>query len=394
MKKTLVALATLSAIGSAFADIDVSGGIKLYGVLDQAALKQTWQSSGSAVGTSTGQYTTGNNNSNAGLYAAAATSRLGVRGTRNLGDDITGLLQIEIELQPQINSDQALSGKTQNGLLPMKNRGTFVGLERANVGTIKFGTQETTAYELFAMDVNGRVEYKPQVWRYVASNSTQDRAGNALKYTSAEFSGFKADVMYAFPEGTNNGTNAKNTPAFTSYGVKYNKGNLKAAWVVDFSKGSNSADQSAGLYRMPGDQYEGVTTIGEGTKTTYAYQSGLTTLRRNIAGLTYDFGPALVNLIYADSGNANGKLTTTTVGIRVPLDKLTLAASYGTGSYSGFKSAGSAVNGKVGDVTIGAYYNFDKSTSVYLLNSNATHTYLTNTGGYTNSTAVGVQYRF
>ena len=35
MKKTLVALATLSAIGSAFADVDVSGGIKLYGVLDQ-----------------------------------------------------------------------------------------------------------------------------------------------------------------------------------------------------------------------------------------------------------------------------------------------------------------------------------------------------------------------
>jgi predicted porin len=110
--------------------------------------------------------------------------------------------------------------------------------------------------------------------------------------------------------------------------------------------------------------------------------------------LTYDFGPALVNLIYADSGNANGKLTTTTVGIRVPLDKFSLAASYGTGSYSGYSAANTAVNGKVGDVTVGAYYNFDKSTSVYLLNSNATHTYKTNTGGYTNSTAVGVQYRF
>jgi predicted porin len=389
MKKTLVALATLSAIGSAFADVDVSGGIKLYGVLDQAAMKQTWQSSLSSP-------TSGNNISNAGLYAAAATSRLGARGTRNLGDDITGLLQIEIELQPQINSDQALSGKTQNGLLPMKNRGTFVGLERANVGTIKFGTQETTAYELFAMDVNGRVEYKPQVWRYVASNSTQDRAGNSLKFTSAEFSGFKADVMYAFPEGSNNGSYAKNTPAFTSYGVKYHAGNLKAAWVVDFSKGSNSGDQSAGVYRMPGDQYEGVTTVGEGTKTTYAYMTAgtLTTLRRNIAGLTYDFGPALVNLIYADSGNANGKLTTTTLGIRVPLDKFSLAASYGTGSYSGYSASNTAVNGKVGDVTIGAYYNFDKSTSVYALNSNATHTYKTNTGGYTNSTAVGVQYRF
>ena len=29
MKKSLVALATLSALGSAFADIDVSGGVKM-----------------------------------------------------------------------------------------------------------------------------------------------------------------------------------------------------------------------------------------------------------------------------------------------------------------------------------------------------------------------------
>ena len=44
MKKTLVALATLSAIGSALADVDVSGGIKLYGVLDQALMTQDWSS--------------------------------------------------------------------------------------------------------------------------------------------------------------------------------------------------------------------------------------------------------------------------------------------------------------------------------------------------------------
>ena len=40
MKKTLVALATFSAIGSALADVDVSGGIKLYGVLDESIQSQ------------------------------------------------------------------------------------------------------------------------------------------------------------------------------------------------------------------------------------------------------------------------------------------------------------------------------------------------------------------
>jgi len=40
MKKTLVAMATLSVISSAFADVDVSGGIKMYGLLDQSVQSQ------------------------------------------------------------------------------------------------------------------------------------------------------------------------------------------------------------------------------------------------------------------------------------------------------------------------------------------------------------------
>ena len=40
MKKSLVALATMSVVASAFADVDVSGGVKLYGVLDQSFQRQ------------------------------------------------------------------------------------------------------------------------------------------------------------------------------------------------------------------------------------------------------------------------------------------------------------------------------------------------------------------
>ncbi|NDC62259.1 MAG: hypothetical protein EBZ60_09695, partial [Betaproteobacteria bacterium] len=76
MKKSLVALATLSVVGTAFADVDVSGGIKLYGVLDQAVTNQTLTDPSVASRSST--YTS--------LFASSATSRFGVKGNRDLGD--------------------------------------------------------------------------------------------------------------------------------------------------------------------------------------------------------------------------------------------------------------------------------------------------------------------
>ncbi len=376
MKKSLVALAALSAI-SAFADVDVSGGIKLYGVLDQALTSQSWLKSG----------TNQTSSHNTGLFAAGATSRLGARGARDLGDDIKGLIQIEIELAPHNNSDQSVGTDKNAGLLPVKNRGTFVGLEKKDIGSIKLGTQETTAYELFAMDVNGRVEYKPQVWRYVASSGTQDRAGQAIKLTSSEIAGFTASLMTAPQENTASG-GGKVTGSFNSVGLKYHAGAFKANLVWDkYVDTTTGATAAAGKYRFPGDAYEGVVNT-RGSEITYATGAVSRALTRNIAGASYDMGSAQFVWIYADSGNSIGKLTTNTVGVRVPMDKFALAASYGDGNYKG------AASGKVSDITLGGYYNFDKSTSVYLLNSNAGHTATGSAAGYTKTTAIGAQFKF
>ena len=387
MKKSLVALATFSLVGTAFADVDVSGGIKLYGLIDQAAMKQSWVSSQSSP-------TTGNNTTQSGNYAASATSRLGIRGNRDLGDGLKGLIQVEIELVPQNNSDQDTGYKTR-GLMPPKNRGTFVGLESKEAGSIRLGTQETTAYELVAMDVNGRVEYKPQTWRYVTSASTQDRAGHSIKLTSPEIAGITASAMYA-PKQINNSNDslAELTPTFTSLGVKYHNGNLRFAYVNDSMK--NPSAVVAASYRMPGEQYEGLTTITGGTKTTYASGSIGTALKRNLIGASYDAGFANFAYIYADSsvsgtGTAGGKLSTNTIGVSVPFDKFKVALSMGNGSYS---TTGGSIYGKVTDTTLGGYYSFDKSTSAYLLSSNATHTYTTNPAGSTKSTALGVKFQF
>ena len=160
MKKTLVAMATLCVVGSAFADVDVSGGIKMYGVIDQAVVSQDLTDPSYAYRST--NYTS--------LFAASATSRIGFKGNRDLGKGVKGRIQAEIQVEPD-NSTQ----------LPTANRQTFVGIGSESAGEILLGTLETTAYEIFAMDVNGRVEYKPQVWRTTASASTQDRSNNTLK---------------------------------------------------------------------------------------------------------------------------------------------------------------------------------------------------------------------
>lgn len=162
MKKSLVALAAMTVVASAFADVDVSGGIKMYGVIDQAVMTQslTTPKDGSSADYS-------------GMFAANATSRIGFKGARDLSEGFKGIFQVEIQLDPDTAT-----------LLPSKNRTAFVGLQSDVAGSLLMGTMETTAYEVFGMDVNGRIEYKPQVWRTTTSLDLQDRANNSIKYIS------------------------------------------------------------------------------------------------------------------------------------------------------------------------------------------------------------------
>ncbi len=382
MKKSLVALAALSAI-SAFADVDVSGGIKMYGVLDQAYLTQS-VARASTAGTAF---------SNSGFFAAGATSRLGFKGERDLGEGLKGFLQAEI----QLDADQA-------ALLPSKNRGTFVGLTQKDIGSIRLGTQETLAYMLFGMDVNGRVEYKPQVWRFTASADQQDRMNNSVRFTTETYQGFSADFMMGSSEVTQGtGTTSSNNGDFKSIGINYNNhGALTAKFVMD------TLTNTAGAYALPGEGNAGVLNkdaTGYSTslqkKTTYAAADQSNPLTRQIIGVSYKMDAATLNWIYASSAvSGTGSLTTNTVGVRVPMDKITLAASVGSGSYA---NTAATISGSVSDLTVGGYYNFDKSTSAYLLTSRGKNVVAVSSGdsahtagttGASTSTAIGVQYKF
>lgn len=376
MNKNIFFLSVLAA-ASAHADVEVAAGLKLYGTIDQAYTSQ------STVRGKPG----GPIYKNSGFFAAASTSKFGVKGERDLGDGVKGLIQFEQELAPD-----------ESTLMPAKNRTAFVGLAHEERGGVRLGTQETPAYVLFSSDANGRAEYKPQLWRYLAGSSTHDRANNAIRLISPKFGPVSVEVMRGFSEAT---TSAG--AEFRSVGVNVQHGQLAAKLVWD------SLTNTSLAYYLPGDPNAGVMAYGnyaDAKKTTMIDKSSKgKALQRAFASVTYDMGVAKLNYIFGGAyTEGQGQVVTNTFGIRVPLDKFTLALSSGTGQYtnSDANNGIATVEGYLQDTTIGAYYSFDKATTAYLLTSVSKNTpWATNGGSFTadvtgesKTTAVGLRYNY
>ena len=372
MKKSLVALATISVVTTAFADVDVSGGIKMYGVIDQGVTSQSFQVSNGTVA------------NYMGLFGSASTSRLGFKGARDLGEGLKADFVLEQEISPQTAT-----------LMPLKNRSGWVGITNTNAGTIRLGTQETTAYEVFAFDVNGRVEYKPQLWRYTTTKTeytngsttavtdagTQDRANHAIKIISKDMGGFTAHAMMNFAAAQSS-TNANISSTYSSLGLKYKSEKLNAAYVYD------QLTNADGEWYLPGIASAGLPS--KGTETQWAARSTTNPLTRNILVASYNFGSLTGSYIMANASvSGSGSMSTNTFGVSVPYDNFRFALSYGSGSIS--STTYTTVSGTLSDTTFGAYYNFDKSTMAYLLSSKSTYS---DVSGKSTVTAIGARYNF
>ena len=377
MNKNVFILAAL-ATASAHADVEVAAGFKLYGVLDQAYTTQSVSSAKS----------TPKIYKNTGFFAAASTSKFGVKGERDLGNAVKAVIQFEQELAPD-----------ESTLMPAKNRTAFVGLENKTMGGVRLGTQETPAYVLFGSDANGRVEYKPQLWRFLAGSATQDRANNAVKLISPKFGPVNVEFMRGFSEVAQGGSGTANE--FTSWGVNFQEGQLSAKLVWD------SLSNSALNYYLPGEPNAGslnYSSLSDAKKTTMIASSTTKPLQRAFASVSYDMGVAKVNYIFGGAyTEGKGQVITNTVGIRVPMDQWTVALSAGMGNYTNAdgNNGTATIAGKLSDTTLGAYYSFDKSTTAYLLTSlgrntpSVTSTYFTaDKTGESQTTAVGLRYNY
>jgi len=224
MKKSLIAMAVLAASGVASAQSSVT----LYGLVDAYV--------GSVK-------VNGLRQSGVNLPAASGggglnTSRFGFKGSEDLGGGLKANFLLEAGFDPSTgvanNYTSPYTGTTSNAIF---GRQSWLGLS-GGFGEVKLGKMWTPFDEVkgsgaAAFDAN---IFAPATFVW-ASNSYQDRPGNAIYYSTPSFSGLTAAAMYSFGENKTANTSAGKIAAVN---VAYAAGPIAAALSYQTEKVSGA----------------------------------------------------------------------------------------------------------------------------------------------------------
>ncbi len=254
MKKSLIALAVLAASGAAMAQSSVT----LYGVADAGVTYLNGNDNWSGV-------TSGNN----------LTSRLGFRGTEDLG----GGLKANFVLEGGFNLDNGdgasgYAGAKAGEGFQFKRRST-VGLA-GSFGEVRLGRELTAAYNATARyDVFGSVGLaQSRLWAdgnvvdanaNAAAVTTNQRVSNMVTYVSPDFTGFKVGLNYGFGETTNGNSDS----SYLGAGLMYDNGPLSLGLGLErLNEGANSvATSDIDAWSLGGSYDFGVAKLLAGYRT-------------------------------------------------------------------------------------------------------------------------------
>ena len=278
MKKSLIALAVLAASGTAFAQSSVT----IYGKVDLGVAR--------SIGSSVNE------------IKQASGSRLGFRGTEDLGGGLKANFQLENRFTPD-------TGAASDAASFFNGR-SIVGLE-GGFGRIDMGRDYTAAFwTALGGDVFG--------YDGVAANSAVAGAGNntvrfnnVISYKSPTMGGFTLEASSAQKEaGPKNGSSVR---------ISYAGGPIAASIATE--KG------------QAGQKYSGF-------------------------GAAYNLGVARVNALISKGETAAGVESEGMLfGLTVPMGALTLKASYGILEVANVKT--------VQQMGLGARYALSKRTDLY-----------------------------
>lgn len=350
MKKSLLALAVLGA----FAGVaQAQSAVTIYGVLDAAIAR----SYGDVVAAGEGARTFMQSGGSAG-------SRIGFRGTEDLGNGLQGIFTIEAGF----NIDNGTSAQgVSAGNERLFGRQAFVGLKHNSFGTVSLGRQQNLV-RLALLD------FDPFALAYAgdASNlfSTYgQRMDNSVKYATPTWSGFIAELMYGFGE-TDNTEEARQYEG----SLGYTNGPIGVKFVHHTSRGTAAA-------------------------------GGIPVARTNSIYGSYNFGVAKLSLGFADNDNAAGltvgPASTTAesrdylIGLVAPFGANTLRASY-------IQKKDRVGDADADQIGLGYDYALSKRTSFYTswarISNDAGAAYAATGSGAGNNTEklfnVGVRHSF
>lgn len=300
MKKTLIAAALAVCSTTAFAQ-----NVTVYGIID----------------TGFQQYNNGTTDISRTQDSALATSRLGFRGTEDLGGGLKANFQLESTVVPSTGS---LGSTTTTG--QVFDREAWVGMS-GNFGEIRVGRQDVT----YAQDVDSGVSQganlglRPVNGTAVELGSDQNQV---IKYISPKVGPLTLQVGYASGNGSSATAEQQADQLGAHAKVELGKLSLHAAYQKN----------------------DGATTAAQRDFTVY--------------GAAYDLGFASVGASYAEGDvSTTGDVTSksTVASIRVPLSSsLALHGVYGQA-----EDGTQASNGKGTGYIVGVTKALSKRTTVY-----------------------------
>jgi len=203
MKKSLFAVAAVTAFAGA---AQAQSSVTVYGLLDVGF-----------AGTTTRLANQKQNNTSFTGTGSESTSRLGFRGTEDLGGGTRAFFTAEFDLAP---TNWTLSGDNNDGIF---NRQTFVGFGQKGIGQAAIGTQYTPVHLAVARTDPGQANNMAGNLIYAVNAATgsgstgvqsyQVRYNNAITFQSERISGLQVYAIYNNNNGTTNNPSTVQTTA-------------------------------------------------------------------------------------------------------------------------------------------------------------------------------------
>jgi len=337
MKKLLIATAALAMVaGTAQAQSSVS----VYGIIDVNV-----QSNEAEATNSTG--TIRNQN---GL----STSRLGFRGTEDLGGGLKAEFQLEAKMEPQTGKMGNSAASTSSGLGDAQffNREAWAGLSSVKFGSVRIGTTDTSD----AVNIDATVSQFAE--QALISELGTDKA-RTIRYTTPTYSGFSAQYGHSQPDATASVENTANS--ITSAVLKYEVGALKLYAGMESKKFTTTFSQD-----------------------------------QSMVGGSYNFGPVAIGAIYSvrdgvtsDANDPTKELKQTRLTAAAPIAALGKGVSLHAGYLKNAQAT--VVNTDYTEVKVGLTKAFSNRTTGYVIYSMKD---MELDGVDTNVATVGVRHSF
>ena len=406
------------AAATAFAGAaQAQSSVTVYGILDVGYIGGNQRGLPAAAGGATSK----SNYNNIGS-SAESTSRLGFRGTEDLGGGLSAFFTIETGLQP-----------TNATVSTFNNRQTFVGLSKKGIGSIAFGTQYTPIHTAIAItSANQQNNMVGDVIYPIAPNNNGNttafgaasnasntdsytiRTANMLKVTSQNVGGFVGTAFYTMADNdsTQRSTTMGGVNNNNGWGVGLNFTWQKLVATANYQSLNSRQDPNCtnNCLTVPGvagygNSVAATTTANVNAPALWTTATGGSNIRDNqfYVAAAYDFGILKAYAQYInrkatsqlDSANYLSR-TAQQIGVRGFATKtVEYWASIGNGRFDSYGTTHPTIN--FTGYQVGSNYWLSKRTNMYAIFGSTQQSSSTNQAQPSlgaNNYALGVRHTF